>query len=129
MELLIVIMIIATLAAMIIPRLITRTEEAKVAKAMGDLSNLGTVLNAFRLDVGRYPTSEEGLEVLRTPPQNAQNWNGPYIERSLPLDPWGNAYQYSWPGSYGDDSYTLYSFGQDGADGGEGNGADIYQTD
>ncbi len=129
MELLIVIMIIATLAAMIIPRLISKTEDAKVAKAMGDLANLNTVLNTFRLDVGRYPSTEEGLEVLRTPPQSAQNWNGPYIERNIPLDPWGNPYQYGWPGAYGNDSFTLYSLGADGQDGGDGNNADIYQTD
>jgi general secretion pathway protein G len=128
-ELMIVILIIAVLAAMIIPKLMTRVDDAKAAKAMSDLQNFNTLLEVFRNDCDRYPTTEEGLDALRNPPNDANGWRGPYLSKQIPLDPWGNPYTYEWPGSYGDDSFTLLSYGADNAPEGEGKNADIYATD
>lgn len=124
-ELLVVILILAILAALIVPRLITRTGDAKRAKAASDIAALSTALNAFRLDCDRFPSSEEGLEALRSQPGDVNGWRGPYLERTLPPDPWGNAYYYEYPGTQGDDSYTLISYGSDGAPGGEGDASDV----
>ncbi|MBL8047251.1 MAG: type II secretion system major pseudopilin GspG [Chthonomonas sp.] len=126
-ELLVVILILAILAAMIVPRVVGRTDDAKRAKALSDLSALSSALSQFRLDVGRYPTTEEGLESLRSAPSDATGYRGPYTTKSIPLDPWGFEYEYEYPGSAGDDSYLLMSFGQDGAEGGEGNASDIVE--
>lgn len=126
-ELLVVILILAILAAMIVPRVVGRTDDAKRAKALSDLAALSSALSQFRLDVGRYPTTEEGLEGLRTAPADATGYRGPYTTKSIPLDPWGFDYSYEYPGSGGGDSYLLMSFGQGGAEGGEGNESDIIE--
>lgn len=126
-ELLVVILILAILAAMIVPRVVGRTDDAKRAKALSDLSALSSALSQFRLDVGRYPTTEEGLESLRSAPADASGYRGPYTTKSIPLDPWGFDYVYEFPGSDGDDSYILASYGSDGAEGGEGNALDIIE--
>jgi len=117
-ELLVVIMIIAVLAAMIVPRIISRQAEAKKGAARSDLVNLSKMLDLYRLDVGYYPTADEGLEALRTPPADSNGWKGPYTTKPIPLDPWQNEYIYDWPGSDGDDSFILLSYGSDGAQGG-----------
>lgn len=124
-ELLVVILIIAILAAMIVPRVINKTSDAKRAKAASDIAALTTGLNNFRLDCDRFPTTEEGLEALRNQPSDVSNWHGPYVEKPIPPDPWGNPYNYEYPGSHGDDSFTLMSYGNDGAPGGEGDASDI----
>ena len=124
-ELIVVMLILAILAALIVPRVIGRSDDAKRAKAATDLSRLAGLLQQFRLDVGRYPSTEEGLMALRTPPSDVSNWKGPYTEKGIPPDPWGFEYIYEFPGPDGDDSFLLMSFGQDGAEGGEGNNADI----
>ncbi|MBV6458133.1 MAG: Type II secretion system protein G [Fimbriimonadaceae bacterium] len=124
-ELLVVILILAVLAALIVPRVITRASDAKRAKAASDIAVLGSALNQFRLDCDRYPTTEEGLEALRSQPGDVQGWRGPYLERSLPPDPWGSAYVYESPGPDGDDSYYLVSYGKDGQPGGEGEAMDV----
>jgi len=124
-ELLVVILILAVLAALIVPRVITRASDAKRAKAASDIAVLGSSLNQFRLDCDRYPTTEEGLDALRVQPGDVQGWRGPYLERALPPDPWGNAYIYESPGPDGDDSYYLVSYGKDGAPGGEGEAMDV----
>lgn len=126
-ELLVVILILAVLAAMIVPRIIGRGDDAKQAKAVTDLKALGSMLDTYKLDVGRYPTTEENLDALRNPPADAEGWKGPYTAKAIPFDPWGNPYQYEWPGPYGDDSVYLYSFGADGTEGGEGDGLDIFE--
>ncbi len=123
-ELLVVILILAILAALIVPRVVGRTDDAKRAKAASDISSLGKALSQFRLDCDRYPTTEEGLEALRTQPGEVRGWRGPYIEKAVPPDPWGGEYVYEFPGST-DDSYFLVSYGADGAPGGEGNNADV----
>jgi general secretion pathway protein G len=114
-ELMIVVIIIGVLAAMVVPRLAGRSEEAKkgVAKADIDL-NIATGLKLYELDNGAYPLTEEGLEALMAAPASAKNWKGPYLEKK-PLDPWGNQYRYKSPGSHRPD-YDLYSVGRDGAE-------------
>lgn len=125
-ELLVVILILAILAAMIVPRIISRTSDAKQAKAVSDIAALRSGLDNFRIDVGRYPSSEEGLEALRSDPGDADGWRGPYLTKPLPPDPWGMDYQYVYPGQDGDDTFDLFSFGADKVEGGEGENADIF---
>ncbi len=127
-ELVVVMLILAILAAMIVPRIIGRSEDAKVARAVSDLATVRTMLDNFRIDVGRYPSTEEGLEALRSAPSDANGWRGPYSQKPIGVDPWGNAYIYEWPGSDGDDSYILLSYGADGSAGGEGNNEDIIEA-
>ena len=113
-ELMVVIVIIAILASLIVPRLINRTAEAEGAKAEADLATLSKTLDTFRLDVGYYPSTEEGLASLRE--FDAEGWQGPYLQQPLDTDPWGNEYVYEWPGQDGDDSYFLFSLGPDGTE-------------
>ncbi len=127
-ELVVVMLILAILAAMIVPRIISRTEDAKVAKAVSDLATLRGMLDNFRIDVGRYPSTEEGLDALRTAPSDADGWRGPYSQKAITADPWNNVYIYEWPGNDGDDSYNLLSYGADGSAGGEGNNEDIVES-
>lgn len=128
-ELIVVITIIAVLAAMILPRLVGRVEDAKVAKAMADLSELSKELETFRLDVGRYPTTDEGLDALRNPPADAVGWKGPYAQKDIPTDPWDTPYNYQWPGQGGEDSYALSSYGNDHQPGGDGYAADLIESE
>ncbi len=127
-ELLVVILILAVLAAMIVPRIVSRTSEAKTAKAQGDLVNLRKMLDTYRLDVGVYPTTDEGLESLRTQPGDAEGWKGPYLTKPVPMDPWNEPYVYEWPGPDGDDSFVLLSLGSDKQPGGDGEAADIIES-
>ena len=117
-ELMLVIIIIGALAAMVMPRLTRRSEEARTAVAKADIyANIATALKLYELDVGNFPTTEQGLGALRTQPSGENNWNGPYIE-TKPLDPWGREYQYVCPGANRPD-YDMYSLGKDGQDGTE----------
>lgn len=127
-ELLVVILIIAVLAAMIVPRLIGRAGDAKKTAARGDLSTIRSMLETFRIDCGRYPTTDEGLSALREAPADVDNWKGPYTQKAIPPDPWGNEYIYEHPGSGGDDSYFLLSYGKDNAEGGEDENEDIIES-
>lgn len=112
-ELMLVVIIIATLAAMVMPRLVGRGEQARVSAAQSDINaNIATALKLYELDNGAFPTTEEGLNALLNKPASARNWNGPYLERK-PQDPWGKEYQYKSPGSHKAD-YDLYSLGKDG---------------
>ena len=115
-ELMLVVIIISVLAAMVIPRLTGRSEEARkgVAKADVDI-NIATALKLYELDNGAFPTTEEGLDALMTAPSSAKNWKGPYLEKK-PVDPWGNVYRYKSPGTHRTD-YDLYSTGRDGSEG------------
>lgn len=121
-ELLVVILILAILAALIVPRVVGRTDDAKRAKAAADIQTLRSAITAFKVDTDRFPETEEGLQALREEPADARNWRGPYLDRAIPTDPWGNEYVYEYNGS---DDFTLMSFGADGAPGGEGNNSDI----
>jgi general secretion pathway protein G len=127
-ELLVVILILAILAALIVPKVVGKTGDAKVAAAKSDLATVSSALQNFRLDNDRYPTSEEGLQALSTQPASgATNWKGPYLTKPVGNDPWGNPYVYQFPGPNGNDSYMLESYGSDGAPGGEGDAQDIIE--
>lgn len=127
LELLVVLVILGLLAALIGPRVVGRLGKAKKDIARSQISLLESALDQFRLDVGRYPTTEEGLRALIEPPEDEEiraRWQGPYLKkRKIPLDPWGHPYQYRSPGEHGE--YDLWSYGADGKPGGEGENADI----
>jgi len=122
-ELLVVMIIIGLLAALVGPRFIRQEEKAKIKATQAQIELLGTALDTFRLDVGRYPTSEEGLQALRQNPGGLERWDGPYLKKAVPLDPWGKAYVYRSPGEHG--SFDILSYGADGVSGGEGDNRDI----
>jgi general secretion pathway protein G len=118
-ELLLVMVILATLAALVIPRFSGRAEKTRITAAGIDISNLGGVLNTFEVDCGRYPTTAEGLRALVEQPTGVTNWQGPYLDKNaIPKDPWGNPYIYSCPGQHNSKGYDLYSYGPDGQEGG-----------
>lgn len=123
-ELMVVMIILGLLAALVVPKMFGKLGKAKTNAAYAQIELFGTALDSFRLDVGRYPTSSEGLEALITPGSGADDWNGPYLKKSeIPLDPWGNDYVYQSPGTHGD--YDLYSLGADKSEGGEGENRDV----
>ncbi len=122
-ELLVVMIIIGLLAALVGPKLFGKVGTARKQAAHAQISSLGTALDTFRLDVGRYPDTSEGLDALRTAPGGADNWDGPYLGKQVPKDPWKREYIYFSPGEHGD--YDLMSYGSDGEPGGEGENADI----
>lgn len=118
-EILLVIAIIGALAAMVVPRLTGRSEKAREAAAKADIrANIATALRMYELDVGSYPTTEQGMDALLKTPSgvNASNWKGPYLE-AKPADPWGRPYQYKSPGAKNPTSYDLFSLGKDGVEG------------
>jgi general secretion pathway protein G len=122
-ELMIVLFILGLLAALVAPRLMGRVGKAKQKTAQAQMQLLGTALDLFHLDVGRYPTTEEGLNVLKEKPNNVPGWGGPYLDKNIPNDPWGRPYAYKSPGEHG--LYDLSSLGADGAPGGDGENQDI----
>ena len=122
-ELLVVMVIIAMFATIVGQRLFRNVEKARQTTAKAQIDELESVLDAFRLDVGRYPSNEEGLQSLRVRPGNLDRWDGPYLKKDLPMDPWQRPYVYHFPGQHGD--YDLYSFGADGQEGGDGENADV----
>jgi general secretion pathway protein G len=122
-ELMIVLFILGLLAALVAPRLMGRMGKAKQKSTAAQIQLLGTALDMFHLDVGRYPTDEEGLKALREQPSGLPGWGGPYLDKPVPKDPWGRDYNYKHPGEHG--SYDLYSLGADAAPGGEGENQDI----
>jgi len=116
-ELLLVVAILSVLIAIVTPRLVGRSERAKMTAASVEINNIATALDLYELDNGKYPPAEDGLNALRSKPAGASNWNGPYLKK-MPSDPWGNAYSYKSPGMHNSEDYDLYSFGPDGAEGG-----------
>lgn len=122
-ELLVVMIIIGLLAALVGPGLFSTLGKSKLKSAKAQIELFGTALDAFRLEIGRYPTSEEGLQALRENPGEAAGWDGPYLRKEVPLDPWGKPYHYQSPGEQGD--YDLFSYGADRSPGGEGENQDI----
>jgi general secretion pathway protein G len=123
LELLVVMVIIGLLASYVGPKYFAQIGKSEVKTTRAQIDALGKAIDQFRLDVGRYPTTEEGLASLVTKPANLPKWDGPYLAKSVPLDPWGNAYVYKSPGDHGD--YDLTSYGKDGRPGGDGENADI----
>lgn len=124
LELLVVVVIIGLLAAYVGPRLFGQVEKSQQRLAVSQIEAFSRALGALRLDMGRFPTNEEGLSALRTAPSGATKWNGPYIDKPVPLDPWERAYIYRSPGTEGRD-FDIASLGKDGAPGGSGDAADI----
>jgi general secretion pathway protein G len=116
MELLLVVAIIGILAAMLLPNISGRSEEARKTRAKTEIvSTIGLALTMFESDTGRYPTTEQGLEALITLPNQASNWRGPYIRQAKQFkDPWGNKYEYQCPGQHNTTSYDIVSAGLDG---------------
>jgi len=122
-ELLVVMVIIAMFATIVGQRLFRNVEKARQTTAKAQINELESVLDAFKLDVGRYPTTEEGLQSLRARPGNTDRWDGPYLKKDVPPDPWQRPYIYRFPGQHGE--YDLYSYGADGQEGGDGENADV----
>jgi len=112
-ELILVMVIIATLAAIVIPKFAGRSEQAKLTAAQAQISSISLALDAFEVDTGSYPRSGN-LNLLITPPNDATGWKGPYLSKGIPLDPWGNAYTYDYPGKHNTNGYDLVSAGPDG---------------
>jgi len=123
-ELIVVVVILGLLAGLVVPRLFRHVGQAKIATARAQISAFQTALGAYKLDTGKFPTTEEGLQALRTAPSGIRNWNGPYLPKDIPLDPWGNPYVYKYPGDHGDEP-DVVSNGADGRPGGEGEDADV----
>lgn len=123
-ELLVVLAILALLAGLVGPQVISRLGESKVKAAKIQIEDLSAALDMYRLDVGRYPTGDQGLQVLVEQPSDATNWNGPYLRKNkLPKDPWNRDYQYRSPGEHG--KFDVYSLGADNRESGEGEDKDI----
>jgi general secretion pathway protein G len=123
LELLVVLVIIGLLAGYVAPRYFSQVGRSEIKVTQAQINAFEKALDTYRLDVGRYPTTEQGLAVLVNRPQNEPKWNGPYLQKSVPLDPWGKPYQYKSPGEHGE--FDLWSFGKDGQPGGTGEAADI----
>jgi len=124
LELLVVMVIIGLLAGFVAPRYFAQVGKSRVKAAHAQIDALDKALEQFRLDVGRLPTSEEGLPALNAPPSGVTNWEGPYLKKAVPLDPWGHPYVYAQPGTHQND-FDLMSYGRDGQPGGTGEDADI----
>ncbi len=123
-ELLVVLVILGLLAGLVGPRVLRYLGGAKSDTAQLQIEELGAGLDLYHLEIGRYPNNDEGLRALTSAPSGVSRWNGPYLKKKdVPLDPWGNSYQYKYPGENGD--YDLYSLGRDNVEGGEGEDADV----
>ncbi len=124
-ELLIVMVILGLLAALVAPKMFGHTGKSKQKAAKAQISMFETAIDVYRLDVGRFPTTEQGLRALRERPDSVdeKKWEGPYLPKEIPLDPWSNPYEYKSPSEHGD--YEIISYGADGGPGGEDIDADI----
>lgn len=122
-ELLVVLVILTLLAGLVGPRLLNQLGGAKSKTAVVQIADLEKALEMYKLDVGRFPTPQQGLQALVQQPAGVMGWTGPYLKGGVPADPWGNAYQYNLPAPNADPIIT--SLGADGAPGGEGEAADV----
>ncbi len=123
LELLVVMVIIGMLAGYVGPKYFSQIGKSEIKATRAQIDGLGKALDQYRLDTGHYPTTEQGLTALVTKPADEPKWDGPYLQKNVPPDPWGNAYVFKSPGDHGD--YDLLSYGKDGQPGGEGEAADI----
>lgn len=123
LELLVVVAIIGLLAGYVGPRYFGQLGKTEVKAARAQIVALEKALDQYRLDVGRYPSTEQGLGAIDARPNGVSKWAGPYLKQNVPPDPWGNPYQYKYPGDHGE--FDIYSFGRDGRLGGRGEDADI----
>jgi general secretion pathway protein G len=118
-ELLLVLVILSVLAAVVVPKFTRRSQQARITGARAEIANLELSLDMFEIDVGRYPTTEEGLIALIEEPSGVNDWGGSYLKsKDVPLDPWGGEYAYRCPGQHNTEGYDLHSYGPDGQDGG-----------
>lgn len=123
LELLIVLVVLGLLASLVGPRYFKQLGQSESKTARAQIEALSRAVDLYRLDVGRFPSSAEGLRALVERPPSEPRWKGPYLQKDLPADPWGRPYQYHQPGQRGD--YDIFTFGKDGAPGGEDDNADI----
>ncbi len=123
-EMVVVVTIIALFAALVVPSLFKKADMAKITAAKAQINGFMTALGTYKLDTSTFPSTELGLEALRTKPNNVNNWEGPYLPKEVPVDPWGHPYVYKYPGDHGDEP-DIISLGADGQPGGEGINADI----
>jgi general secretion pathway protein G len=123
LELLVVVAIIGLLVGFVAPRYFGQIGKSEVTAARAQIDALEKALDQYRLDTGHYPSTEQGLAALWQRPQNEPKWNGPYLRKTVPLDPWGRPYQYRAPGEKGD--FDLLSYGKDGTPGGSGENVDL----
>jgi len=123
LELLVVLVILGLLVGVVAPRFFGQVGKSEVKVAKAQIKSLEDALDQYRLDVGRYPTTEQGLAALNAQPTGEARWQGPYLKKDAPNDPWGNPYQYRSPGEHGE--LDLYSLGKDSQPGGTGEAADI----
>jgi general secretion pathway protein G len=123
-EILVVLTLIGIVMGIVGGNYLGQGEKAKARAAKIEIEQIGQTLDYYKLDIGRYPTTQEGLQALLTAPTGVPNWNGPYWKKTtLPKDPWTNEYKYASPGQHG--AYDLWSYGADGKEGGEGTNKDI----
>ena len=118
-----VVAIIGLLVGYVAPRYFSQLGKSEVTAARAQIDGLEKALDQYRLDTGKFPTTEQGLKALTAKPTDEPKWRGPYLRKDLPPDPWGNPYQYKAPGTHGD--YDIISYGKDGQPGGSGEDADI----
>ena len=123
-ELLVVVTIIALFSALVLPRMWKKVSAAKQTATREQINGFMTALGIYKLDTGRFPTTEQGLEALRIQPQGVELWDGPYLPQDIPDDPWGRSYVYRYPGEHGEEP-DIISHGADGQEGGEGEDADV----
>ncbi|MDQ6666408.1 MAG: type II secretion system major pseudopilin GspG [Acidobacteriota bacterium] len=123
-EMLVVVMIIGLFAALVVPKMLQKGDAARVTAARAQIESFQTALGTYKLDTGTFPSTEEGLQALRNKPANLNQWQGPYLPKDIPNDPWGHPYTYKYPGEHGDEP-DVVSYGADGQPGGEGIAADI----
>jgi general secretion pathway protein G len=123
LELLVVVVIIGILVAYVAPRYFQQIGKSERVAALGQIDALHKAVDAYWLDMGHFPTSEQGLDALVVKPDGESKWNGPYLQKRVPLDPWGHPYAYRLPGAQGD--YDVIAYGKDGKPGGDGENADV----
>lgn len=123
LELLVVMVIIGLLAGYVAPRYFSQIGKSEVKAARAQIDAFEKAIETYRLDTGRYPTTEQGLDALVKQPAGETKWQGPYLKKALPLDPWSQAYFYKYPGEHVD--YDIFSYGRDGKPGGNAEDADI----
>jgi general secretion pathway protein G len=123
-EMLVVVTIIALFATLVAPNLFKTADTAKITAAKAQINNFMVALAQYKLSTGTFPTSEQGLQALRAKPTNVSQWDGPYMQKEVPADPWGRPYLYKFPGDHGDEP-DIISLGADGQPGGTGANADV----
>ena len=123
-EMLVVVTIIGLFAALVVPRMLKKSDTARITAARAQINAFMTALGTYKLDTGTFPTTEQGLQALRDKPADVNQWAGPYLPQEIPVDPWGHPYAYKFPGEHGDEPDVI-CYGADGQPGGDGLNADI----